>query len=211
MRKFWITAIAATALALPFTLTATQAQATGGHSHRVSLVKPAVSANGHVCDDGSSPLCLNDVADGSQGGTPINLNSGTPNYTGERWEVDEAFACPVSGGVTDVVTADCPFNNLTWDNTYLGKPLVAIASTTVMGCAGSKPSNPGLVALESCTQAESVYVVAPSSHGGDALINPYQSNNLSNGHVQALTGSNTAGTQATLANWNDGALQGWTW
>jgi hypothetical protein len=210
VRKLCLTAITATTLALPLILITTQAQAAAPHPQRPHIGSPLTSVSYvHVCDAGSGALCLNDAGDNSTGGNPINLNSGAPNYSGERWLFHDAYVCPVNGGYTNLVTRTCPFANTTWDNSYVGDLIVVLQSTTANGCAAAKPSDPSVVALEDCSQFESDWVVAGSSHATISLINPYQTNNLGNGHVQALTGSNTAGDQATINNWLDGYLQGW--
>jgi hypothetical protein len=199
-------------LALPLIATA-QAQASSNRDNTIRNAAPLDVANSssyvHVCDAGADALCLNDVKDSSSGGNPVNMNSGTPNYTGERWEVYQVYAGACG---SDTVTLTCPFDNLTWDSDYYGDPLAEIESTTASGCVAANLSTttPTGAVFESCDDDVSLWVEFNGSHGA-ALVDASQTNDVNNGHLQALTGNSDAGTQATVQNWDNGYFQGWTW
>ncbi len=158
-----------------------------------------------VCDAGANALCLTDAGDAQQRGTPIKLDAGPGDQAGAEWRIYQVSDC---GGS---VTANCPFSRTSWDSSYLGDPIVIIASAAVPGCAASRPGDPAKVGLEDCALTESLWVDARSSHATAAFINVERSDAVSNGHPQALTGAGTADDRAGIANWDNRYLQGWNW
>jgi len=206
MRRILIAAAAALALPLIMTVQA-NAAVPASHPAPVRPVTPAVTGS-EVCDLGANFLCLNDVGDATTGGTPINLNSGGPEYAGEFWLV-EPYS--LSGCGTKVSSADgCPFVDSNFDRNYNGDQIdhIELGSHT-SGCASAQGDPPTNVAPEACSDAEAAWVAISNPKGGSGFVNIADTNN--DGSVEALEGTSTAGDQATISDWVAGYLQGWTW
>jgi len=206
MRRILIAAAAA--LALPLIMTA-QANAAAPGSHRAPVRPDAPAVTGYeICDLGANYLCLNDVADGTAGGTKINLNSGGPEYAGEFWVI----ASYSPGGCGSEVSAanGCPFSDKTLDSRYNTDSIVHLElGSHTSGCAAAQGDPPTNVALESCSVPEAGWVEIGNPKGGSAFVNIANTNE--DGSLEVLNGTSTAGDQATIGDWVAGYLQAWTW
>jgi hypothetical protein len=207
MRRILIAAAAA--LALPLIMTAqANAAVPASHPAPVRPATPAVSGV-EVCDLGAGYLCLNDVGDATTGGTPINLNSGGPDYAGEFWLV-ESYSLSDCGSKVTTANGGCPFKVPGFDSSFNGDPIVHIElGSHTSGCAAAQGDPAYNVALEGCTDPASGWVEVNNLKGGFGFVNIADTNDYSS--LLALSGSSTAGDQASIDNWVDGYLQGWTW
>jgi hypothetical protein len=207
MRRILIAAAAA--LALPLIMTAqANAAVPASHPAPVRPATPAVSGD-EVCDLGAGYLCLNDVGDATTGGTPINLNSGGPDYAGEFWLV-EPYSLSGCGSKVTTANGGCPFVDSAFDSTFNGDQIVHIElGSHTSGCAAAQGDPPFNVALEGCSDPASAWVEVNNPKGGFGFVNVADTNNYSS--LLALSGSSTAGDQASIDDWVDGYLQGWTW
>ncbi len=166
----------------------------------------ALLDNVSICDTGSAGLCLSDPGATTQGGTLIDMRSKqtVPSQT-ILSQADGVYGCTN-------VEPGCPFTLRPQLNTTLqGAPIVylnfrEIGSNLCVGAASGGQS----VILSACSvnRAAWVFVQKPGSNAFE-LVNIYWSNIIDLPGGQALTGSDSIGSNAGINQYVAGSLQLW--